>query len=326
MADRLALPARYGLGLKVDPNTIYYHGTRAGAFEIPAPNTSLTCDPDIALHYSLEGVGDHEGRIMAMTLRIEGEIPVIPASRALWEWHSRCRRMSHEELKAESDHFEIYREQAALEAERTGARAWISALYSHPHRELVLADPTAAIIVTQDAGALAPHQYGRPMHEHSERIHHATAALGGIEATTWPQQDVPEDWNREYVDPDWPAEQFRKEAQARLTMRHTNVLEEWTRGLPPAHRLLMGPEAYAIATRGAAAHASDDEILVMAKRLLEGDWGQVRYAGDRAQNNANRQAERGMIMGIYPAPDGTMLWVTQSHRFVPPTVMLPEER
>ena len=234
--------------------------------------------------------------------------------------------MSLEELRAETDLFKIYLEQAAEEAAKVGAKAWLSALYMHPHRELVLADPSVATVVTQDAGKLTPLQPGTPMHEHAEGIHRATSALAGVPEAPWPQQDAPDGWNAETVDPEWPAEQFRREAQSRLKSRHSNVLDEWTRRLPATHRLLMGPEAYALATKGATAHAEDAEIMQMAKRLLEGDWGDVAYAQDTAQSDANRQQEQGMIMGIYRAQDGTQLWATQSHRFVPPTVMLPQER
>ena len=82
----------------------------------------------------------------------------------------------------------------------------------------------------------------------------------------------------------------------------------------------------AIATKGAREHASEEEILIMARNLLDRDWGAVKYQDDIDQNERNSRTERGTVFGIYTAQDGTTLWTMQSHRYLPPTVMLPEER
>ena len=122
------------------------------------------------------------------------------------------------------------------------------------------------------------------------------------------------------------AQEFRQRAQAALRDPGMNINNAWTRDLPASHRLIENEDVIAISTKGARAHATEQEALDMAARLLSGEWGNVRFTEDREQNDANLKRDRGMIMGIYTAKDGTELWVMQSHRFVPPTVMLPEER
>ena len=121
-------------------------------------------------------------------------------------------------------------------------------------------------------------------------------------------------------------EEFKARAQQSLIDQTMSIEEAWTRHLPESHRIIENEQAVAISTKGAQAHASDGEILEMAARLMAGDWGEVEYEEDRGQNEYNSWHERGIIFGIYRAEDGTKLWATQSHRFVPPTVMLPEER
>ena len=122
------------------------------------------------------------------------------------------------------------------------------------------------------------------------------------------------------------AQEFRERAQGALRDRGAKIDEAWRRDLPATHRLIENDDVIAITTKGARLHATDGEALTMAGRLLAGDWGNIQFAEDRDQNDMNLKRERGLIMGIYTAADGADLWVMQSHRFVPPTVMLPEER
>jgi hypothetical protein len=122
------------------------------------------------------------------------------------------------------------------------------------------------------------------------------------------------------------AQEFQARAQRALRDQRMTVQEAWMRGLPPTHRLLRNQEVYAIATKGAQQHASEEEILRMAGRLLNQDWGNIRFHADILQNEEKVRSDRGLILGICQAEDGTELWAMQSHRFVPPTVMLPEER
>ena len=122
------------------------------------------------------------------------------------------------------------------------------------------------------------------------------------------------------------AEEFKARAQKSLIDQTMSIEEAWTRHLPDSHRIIENEQAVAIGTKGAQANASEGEILEMAARLMAGDWGEVEYEEDREQNDYNSRHERGIIFGIYRAGDGTKLWAMQSHRFVPPTVMLPEEQ
>ena len=122
------------------------------------------------------------------------------------------------------------------------------------------------------------------------------------------------------------AEEFRARAQQLLIDQTMNIEAVWSRNLPDSHRIIENEQVIAISTKGARAHAEDGEILKMADRLLDGDWGEVEYQEDRDQNERNVQRDQGTIFGIYSAGDGTKLWAMQGHRLVPPTVMLPEER
>ena len=121
-------------------------------------------------------------------------------------------------------------------------------------------------------------------------------------------------------------EEFKARAQQSLIDQSMSIEETWSRNLPDSHRIIENEQAVAIFTSGARAHASEVEILEMATRLMAGDWGEVQYEEDREQNGYNILHERGIIFGIYRAGNDTKLWAMQSHRFVPPTVMLPEER
>ena len=121
-------------------------------------------------------------------------------------------------------------------------------------------------------------------------------------------------------------EEFKARAQQSLMDQTMSIEEAWTRHLPESHRIIENEQTVTISAKGAQVHASDGEILEMTARLMAGDWGEVEYEEDRGQNEYNLWHERGIIFGIYRAGDGTKLWAMQSHRLLPPTVMLPEER
>ena len=122
------------------------------------------------------------------------------------------------------------------------------------------------------------------------------------------------------------ATDFAKKAQTALKDQSRPVREVWRSRIPATHRLHEDSRCFAISTPGARAHADEQLILEIARRLLSGDWGMVDFQQDHDQNDRNAAQERGTIMGIYETPAGTRLWATQSHRFLPPTVMMPEER
>ena len=122
------------------------------------------------------------------------------------------------------------------------------------------------------------------------------------------------------------AGEFRERAQRALRDPGADIETAWMERLPPSHQLTEDEDVVAISTKGARRHASQEEILGMAGKLLAGDWGEVGYEEDIEQNQANHGRDQGVIFGIYPAQDGKKLWAMQGHRFVPPTVMLSEER
>ena len=82
----------------------------------------------------------------------------------------------------------------------------------------------------------------------------------------------------------------------------------------------------AVSTPGARRHATQEEILLMANRLLRDDWGAVNAPADVNINQQNRQKPDATVMGVYMASDGTILYAVQHHRDAPPLVLHPEER
>ena len=120
------------------------------------------------------------------------------------------------------------------------------------------------------------------------------------------------------------AEKLREEAARALGAEPADVEEIWMGTHPDTHRLHRG-EVYAISTEGTRDHLDEAQIDELARRFMAGDWGEIRYEEDRAQNRQNARRDRGIVMGVYTAPDGTTLWALQHHRYVPPTIMLPEE-
>lgn len=119
---------------------------------------------------------------------------------------------------------------------------------------------------------------------------------------------------------------MRKKTRDALTIPGLTVEQAWLHDTPDTHQLVEDDDAVAITTKGARKHANEKELLEMGRRLLDGDWGIVQFEEDRDQNEMNRRQPRGILFGIYSAPDGQEIWATQSIRFLPPTLMLPEER
>ena len=93
--------------------------------------------------------------------------------------------------------------------------------------------------------------------------------------------------------------------------------------LPPTHLLHRSDEVLATGTKDTRTHATGRQILRTAARPPAQDWGELNCQEAMDQNKRNSHREHGLT--IYPTPDGTRLWAPRPHRFVPPTVMLPEE-
>lgn len=123
-----------------------------------------------------------------------------------------------------------------------------------------------------------------------------------------------------------PAQKFKDRAQQALVDTTKSIVEAWTETLPPTHRYHEGDQAIAISTKGARQHATEEEILNFARRLLNRDWGDIAYQQDIDRNDYHACMERGTVFGIYTASDRAKLWAMQSHRYIPPTIMLPDER
>lgn len=87
-----------------------------------------------------------------------------------------------------------------------------------------------------------------------------------------------------------------------------------------------GPRHLAISTEGARQHLNDEDIWSLYRRFIKQDWGNIRFQEDIDRNERNAKRERGILLGIYQAPDGTPIWIQQNHRYAPPTLMLPAER
>ena len=120
------------------------------------------------------------------------------------------------------------------------------------------------------------------------------------------------------------AEKLREEAAKALEAEPAEVEEIWMATHPETHQLHR-EDVYAISTDGAREHVDEAQIGDIARRFMAGDWGDIEYEEDREQNRHNIRRERGIVMGVYTAPDGKTLWALQHHRYVPPTIMLPEE-
>lgn len=114
-------------------------------------------------------------------------------------------------------------------------------------------------------------------------------------------------------------------AASALNMPEAQVKDAWQSRVPSTHRL-HHRDVLVFSTPGARKHADEATILSMARRFYNQDWGEMDYPEDMEQNRRNVRRDRGILFGVYSAPDGETLWIQQDHRFVPATLMLPAER
>lgn len=129
-----------------------------------------------------------------------------------------------------------------------------------------------------------------------------------------------------HLPPNGGTELLKEKAQEALIEQDKPVVQAWQDQMTPTQQYHENPDSVAISTRGARHHATEEEILAFSHRLLQGDWGELRFAEDIGQNEYHSCMERGIVFGIYTTQDGAQLWAIQNHRFHPPTIMLPEER
>ena len=122
-----------------------------------------------------------------------------------------------------------------------------------------------------------------------------------------------------------PADLIRNNAAQSLGIDPAMVEQVWIAHAQLTHQLHQD-DVYAISTKGARKHADERKILEITRRFMADDWGEIEYREDIEKNQRNADRDRGIITGLYTVDDGTVPWVKQNHRFVPPTVMLPEER
>ena len=122
-----------------------------------------------------------------------------------------------------------------------------------------------------------------------------------------------------------PADLIRNNAAQSLGIDPAMVEQVWIARAPLTHQLHQD-DVYAISTKGARKHANETKILEITRRFMDDDWGEIKCREDIEKNQHNTRRDQGIVMGLYSVDDGTVLWVQQNHRFVPPTVMLPEEQ
>ena len=78
-----------------------------------------------------------------------------------------------------------------------------------------------------------------------------------------------------------------------------------------------------VATSGALAALSPEDILVAVSRHLQGDWGEVNAEDQGANDRALEEGNR--LLSVYRAAAGTPFWIiTEANRTVT-TVLLPDE-
>ena len=94
--------------------------------------------------------------------------------------------------------------------------------------------------------------------------------------------------------------------------------------LTDSHQLTLDDDHIIVATK--RHRATGEELLAMAARFQDGDYGNIPDEHDRGEYQWNSFHEFGTVLGIYQAQDGTDIHVLQHHRLSPPTAMLPEER
>ena len=92
---------------------------------------------------------------------------------------------------------------------------------------------------------------------------------------------------------------------------------------PPEGHFKEGksPHGAYLTTPGARKLPAAD-ILTALDRFHQGDWGDISQEDHEANEESIR--EDGLVLASYQSGQ-TEFWVHQSHRNIPPTVLLPEE-
>ena len=75
--------------------------------------------------------------------------------------------------------------------------------------------------------------------------------------------------------------------------------------LTDSHQLIENDDQIIVATKGATAHATGEELLAMAARFQDGDYRDIPDGHDRGEYQWNSCHEFGTVLGIYQAKDGT---------------------
>ena len=122
------------------------------------------------------------------------------------------------------------------------------------------------------------------------------------------------------------ADEFKNQATNALATGQITIEQLWMGVLTDSHQIIEDDDHIIVATKGATAHATGEELLAMAARFQDGDYGNIPDEHDRGEYQWNSFHEFGTVLGIYQAQDGTDIHVLQHHRLSPPTAMLPEER
>ena len=122
------------------------------------------------------------------------------------------------------------------------------------------------------------------------------------------------------------ADELKNQATNALATGQASIADIWMGVLTDSHQLIENDDHIILATKGASAHATEDELLAMAARFKDADYGTIPDDHDRGEYQWNSFHEFGTVLGIYQAQDGTDIHVLQHHRLSPPTAMLPEER
>ena len=122
------------------------------------------------------------------------------------------------------------------------------------------------------------------------------------------------------------AHHFKNQATKALATGQITIEQLWMGVLTDSHQLTLDDDHIIVATKGATAHATGEELLNLAARFQDGDYGNIPGEHDRGEYQWNSFHEFGTVLGIYQAADGTDIHVLQHHRLSPPTAMLPEER
>ena len=87
--------------------------------------------------------------------------------------------------------------------------------------------------------------------------------------------------------------------------------------------MLLFPLGRLLATPGALAAVSGDEITEALDRHLRGDWGDVSGADRQRNNAAVRTGER--LFSVFHTQSGQKFWIITERDRSATTVLLPEE-